>query len=354
MCPSLSGRGSLPFCFVATEVMETQQQRSVNEVDLVKFKIQAMFIVAFVAFVGGVVPMKRASPSLLSLGNAFSGGVFLAAGFLHMLAESVEGFSEIKKDSVFPYAYFWCVIGILIPLFLEKVLLQQRSHEHGVPVLLESAMTSSNSSTVGPLAPNTTSVTATLSSPIASKRFLASILLVVTLSLHALIEGLALGIEDTVADATTILIAILAHKFFADLQRMFVLNSQGFALGVSLVKGNLGTRRILQFVALVSLTTPSGIALGLLLSGTFKNLLRSVLSEAITAVAAGTFIYVALFEVIQEELGNNNTEGEQHKDSKEHDHHKSAESSNVSKTKKFLMVLLGVGVMVLVSYWHQT
>jgi zinc transporter 1/2/3 len=302
-----------------------------------------MFIVAFVAFVGGVVPMKRASPSLLSLGNAFSGGVFLAAGFLHMLAESVEGFSEIKKDSVFPYAYFWCVIGILIPLFLEKVLLQQRSHEHGVPVLLESAMTSSNSSTVGPLAPNTTSVTATLSSPIASKRFLASILLVVTLSLHALIEGLALGIEDTVADATTILIAILAHKFFA-----------GFALGVSLVKGNLGTRRILQFVALVSLTTPSGIALGLLLSGTFKNLLRSVLSEAITAVAAGTFIYVALFEVIQEELGNNNTEGEQHKDSKEHDHHKSAESSNVSKTKKFLMVLLGVGVMVLVSYWHQT
>ena len=111
---------------------------------------------------------------------------------------------------------------------------------------------------------------------------LSTLMLVVTLSVHALIEGrrqiehkidvrlqqwlsnlfslgLALGVEDRISDATTILIAILAHKFFA-----------GFALGVSLVKGNLTTRRVIQSVGLFAVTTPVGILLGLLLTSLFK------------------------------------------------------------------------------------
>jgi hypothetical protein len=68
----------------------------------------------------------------------------------------------------------------------------------------------------------------------------------------------------------------------------------------------------------------------------------------------GTFIYVALFEVIQEELGSNSFEDTHHKDSKEHDSSKITEPNNVSKMKKFVMLLLGVGVMVLVSYWHNS
>jgi zinc transporter 1/2/3 len=172
--------------------MESNQgQQTSGERDLVKFKIQALFIVAFVTFIGGLVPMKRPSPSLLSLGNAFSGGVFLAAGFLHMLAESVEGFSEIKKDSTFPYAYFWCIIGILIPLFLEKIVLQQQhSHQHGVPDLLESDTLSSSISTSTSTISSNPSVITVTSNYSFTRKFLASILLVVTLSVHALIEGM--------------------------------------------------------------------------------------------------------------------------------------------------------------------
>lgn len=62
-----------------------------TEKDLLWFKLQAMAVIGAVAFGGGMVPLKKQSASLLSYGNAFSGGVFLAAGFLHMLGESVEG-----------------------------------------------------------------------------------------------------------------------------------------------------------------------------------------------------------------------------------------------------------------------
>jgi hypothetical protein len=62
-----------------------------TEKDLLWFKLQAMAVIGAVAFGGGMVPLKKQSAALLSYGNAFSGGVFLAAGFLHMLGESVEG-----------------------------------------------------------------------------------------------------------------------------------------------------------------------------------------------------------------------------------------------------------------------
>ncbi len=71
--------------------MEEETVVTTTEKDLLWFKIQAMAIIGAVAFGGGIVPLKKQSPTLLSYGNAFSGGVFLAAGFLHMLGESVEG-----------------------------------------------------------------------------------------------------------------------------------------------------------------------------------------------------------------------------------------------------------------------
>jgi zinc transporter ZupT len=149
-------------------------------------------------------------------------------------------------------------VGILIPLFVEKIWYK---HDHSQ---IGSILTESTSGEGG------------------AKKMLSTLMLVVTLSVHALIEGrrqiehkidvrlqqwlsnlfslgLALGVEDRISDATTILIAILAHKFFA-----------GFALGVSLVKGNLTTRRVIQSVGLFAVTTPVGILLGLLLTSLFK------------------------------------------------------------------------------------
>jgi zinc transporter 1/2/3 len=94
------------------------------------YKLQAILITLVIALVGGLLPTRRqTSPTVLSLGNCFSGGIFISAAFLHMLQESVEGFATLPLKTHFPLAMFTCVLGILIPFFIEKVVLGGR-HDH--------------------------------------------------------------------------------------------------------------------------------------------------------------------------------------------------------------------------------
>ena len=56
-------------------------------------------VVLAIALVGGLVPLKvrelqQNRERVLSLGAIFSGGLFLCAGFSHMLGEALEGFQQ--------------------------------------------------------------------------------------------------------------------------------------------------------------------------------------------------------------------------------------------------------------------
>lgn len=94
------------------------------------YKMEAIAITLAIALAGGLLPTRhKFSPSLLSLGNCFSGGIFISAAFLHMLQESVEGFSTLPLKTHFPLAMFCTVLGILLPFFVEKVLLGGH-HDH--------------------------------------------------------------------------------------------------------------------------------------------------------------------------------------------------------------------------------
>jgi zinc transporter ZupT len=94
------------------------------------YKLEAILITLVIALAGGLLPIRRqASATVLSLGNCFSGGIFISAAFLHMLQESVEGFSTLPLKTHFPLAMFCTVLGILIPFFIEKVVLGG-NHDH--------------------------------------------------------------------------------------------------------------------------------------------------------------------------------------------------------------------------------
>lgn len=55
---------------------------------------------------------------------------------------------------------------------------------------------------------------------------------------------------------------------------------------MSLVKGNIPVRQLIQIVIVFSLTTPIGAGLGVGLASFFDGL-QSVLSESVKAIAAG-------------------------------------------------------------------
>ncbi len=82
------------------------------------------------------------------------------------LFQSFAGFESIENKGNFPYPYFFCVVGILIPLFVEKIWYK---HDHSQ---MSSILTESTSGEGG------------------AKKMLSTLMLVVTLSVHALIEGM--------------------------------------------------------------------------------------------------------------------------------------------------------------------
>jgi len=279
-----------------------------------RFKLQCMVIIFLTAVVGGVLPIKlKVKDRLLSFGNTLSGGFFLAAGFCHMLSESVEGFAALELDvfgSHFPYAYFLCMVGILLTFFMEKVLFSGHSHSHSHSTVSspdvsalrneDKTIERKGSLTSSPLLKEVVyeagSQEAELSRGIlkisegnsndshGSNMYVLGLLL----SVHSLIEGIALGVEDTLGDTTNILIAISGHKIF-----------DAFAFGISLVKNNTPTDKIIKYVLVFALTTPLGILMGF----TFlPNPGQSYLAEVVKAISSGTFIYIALVEVILEEF----------------------------------------------------
>jgi zinc transporter 1/2/3 len=258
--------------------------------DILLFKALAFVFIFLVGIAGGLCSRwlsgAKHSELLFSLGNAFAGGVFLGAGLLHMLPDAQEGFKNLIPESDYPWFALVCCGGFL--LFLEKVLMH---HEH--------------SQQVEP----TPKETATLSP--------YPYVLLVVLSVHSIITGIALGTEGRISQASVILLAVLAHK-----------GTASFSLGISLFRANVPCGRIYRMIALFALMTPLGILLGVGCMHLMDGWMERAFEAGFDALAAGTFLYVALLDIVDDEFSRR--------------HHLAL---------KFGLVILGLAVMAVVAIW---
>ncbi len=209
-----------------------------------------VFFIIATALVGGYLAfkIKKSKKSVLyfSLGNTFAAGIFLGAGLIHMLPDAAEGFSALLQSD-FPFASFITALGFLLILFIEK------------------SMSSSKE--------NITYV------------------LIFVLSIHSIIAGIALGSEIIMAQSIIIAIAILAHK-----------GSAAFALGVNMIKSKLETRKIAKLIIIFSIMTPFGILIGVLLTHVLDGHAIKFSIATFDALAAGTFLYIAIMDIFNEEF----------------------------------------------------
>jgi zinc transporter 1/2/3 len=294
------------------------------------FKVKAFLVLLVIGIFGGLLPLKARElhanrDRYLALGNTFSGGLFLCAGFSHMLGEAIEGFAELELPAEPPLLL--CLLGILTTLFVEKVLLSYftdadngggsegggngnddggvsshvgHSHAHGL-LTIDHRRGGGGGDNIDSTAKSRALVGSSLQ----------TYMLTILLSLHSIIEGVALGVEENIGDASRVLMAIAAHKAFA-----------AFALGLSLVRGGANSATLFRIVILFGLMSPAGVVLGALFTLSLADATESVWSSSIQAFAAGSFVYVALVEILLEEFA-------QPKD----------------RALKFVLLLLGVGVM---------
>lgn len=266
--------------------------------DLLAFKSIAFGLVAVTGLVAGLVPLRMADGDghqrFFGLSNAFAGGIFLGASLIHMLPDGMDALGEGAE--AYPLAAALAAAGFLLILGLERVLLSGQEESE---VVVRSA---TKGAAVGSRSTHET---------------IFPYVLLMVLSVHSLIAGAALGLETTAAASIGILVAILAHK-----------GSAAFALGISMGKGAVERGRATRLIVLFAFTTPIGILIGGLVSQGLSTSAALIAQGVIDGVAAGTFLYVAVLDIIQEEF-----------------------AEPVDRGAKFAFVILGLAFMAVLAVW---
>lgn len=237
--------------------------------------LKLAFAVAILATgtLGGAIPLSRhdegRNARFLGLGNAFAAGIFLGAGVIHMLPDAGAVWRSLGWS--YPIGYLLAALAVVAMLLFEHVLLPERAHAmvHHAP----SGQPFAHVEEIGAHGPLTPYAVLT------------------ALSIHSFLAGLALGAQSSVAGALVIFLAIVAHK-----------STAGFALGVSLVRSRMGKGRAWRLLVLFALATPLGILLGTALDDGLAGPARLVFEAVFLSLAAGTFTYVALLDILRDEF----------------------------------------------------
>ncbi|XP_033749186.1 zinc transporter ZIP3-like [Pecten maximus] len=330
-------------------------------------KIAAIFVVFGITFFFGVTPiwlLKMLSNKMtnisrlqyfVSLTNCFAGGVFLGTAILHLIQESMETLAEALPEVEFPLSGALIGTGFFIVLGIEHAVglfsknedspFLDHGHDHGQkshnqeyqahdskmePLkgslfvntnhpLIPKASRLGNQAGIRPSGYQSTGQTLTnvkmshTPTPVEVKekkstiidtsgdgrskttRRIRAVILVIALSIHMIFEGMAIGLQNTVSNTWTLVAAISVHK-------AVIVFSVGLKMK-EIVEGNL---RIILYILYLSLVSPIGIAVGLAVTstGSGNDSVQNKSSGILQSLAAGTFLYVTFFEILQKELSN--------------------------------------------------
>ncbi|XP_060611852.2 zinc transporter ZIP1-like [Anolis sagrei] len=257
---------------------------------LLGLKAGCLVALALVPLLCGILPAAvllrrrlRGAPGsgagIRSLLSCAAGGVFLAACLLDVVPDSLEDL-RLQTRSLspdFPLPELILALGFLLVLVVEHVLLDCSEGRPGPDTASEPLLSDSESHV----------------HPSSSSPFRA-LVLTLSLCLHSVFEGLALGLQETAARLLRLAGAVLLHKAAMALSMSLLL----------LTQSRLPLRSALLALTAFALASPLGLGLGLLLtfqdpsSPSSENGARSLLQ----GVAAGTFLYITFLEILPQEL----------------------------------------------------
>ncbi|CAG0899011.1 unnamed protein product [Darwinula stevensoni] len=249
--------------------------------------IGTMFLLALIF---GLIPLKlmrriatRGSPTqgdpaesplaiFLCMANCFSGGVFLTVCLLDLIPKVNSEEDSLRATGLLPTLYplgmFIIAFGAILLLILEQIVTRHQREGEEEPLIQGEP-----------------------SRPQPHHSGLRAVILVLTLSLHSIFEGIAVGIQLKENDALGLFIAVILHKSII-----------AFSLGLSLAKTRLRFSAMLWAIALFSLMSPLGIGIGMSVVGSESGTALSISSYVLQGLACGSFLYVTFFEVLPEEF----------------------------------------------------
>lgn len=235
----------------------------------------------------------------------------MAAGSIHLLPDSADGLEDLNGLGGYPLApllaYSTFILLLITHMLAEYFAVYAMAGETDDRSQL--VMNNGEEVAVGAIARGMGS-----SSP---RHWVAAIVLLFALGFHSFLAGLSLGAQTKVKDVVDILGPILAHKTLA-----------AVALGSSIVKAHAPNHVFYTLITLFSLTTPLGVVVGLAIAQFSDD---QVWAAGCLSLAAGTFIYVAAFEIMPEAL--------------------TVKNGLIKLLIQFVCLVLGFGLMAMLAVW---
>lgn len=270
--------------------------------------------------------------------NCFSGGVFLSTTLLTLLPEGREAMSEVS-DSHFPFTELLTVGGYLLILFIENVAstVCHRKHEPKSAQEVSSSQ-EANTHCSEPVENNHASyqegnvifysaggetvrgsaevnndrcVTHQVKQEISTRTNselcvsgtdnhehvhrvtnIRDLVLLIALSIHMLFDGLGVGLVDEESKVWSLLAAVSIHRVL-----IF------FSTGLTLCENNNAVKFLVAMLYMC-LVAPIGLGIGIAISSHGEGFAMMVISAVLQGVAVGTFLYVAICEILTREFEN--------------------------------------------------
>ncbi|XP_064475134.1 zinc transporter ZIP1-like [Ornithodoros turicata] len=274
-------------------------------------------------------PRKRQKyEAAISYVSCLGGGVFLSTIFLHLLPESRlqlnKGLEMHHIKTTFPVLELICIIGFLLVLTLEQLALTWKEHDDALRLAALAAGNPTTHLNGQPLASHYGTLPngpfhvhgdfppGSLSRPEnfpqddeeeeedpdyhsvhedpSSHSALRTFILVLSLSVHSVFEGMAIGVQQDLQSTVQLLAAVAIHKCIL-----------AFTLGLNLRPSRLKRCAVVACSVLFSAMAPIGIAIGIVIieeGGQGAILATGVLQ----GISCGTFLYVTFFEVLPHEM----------------------------------------------------
>ncbi|TMW88193.1 hypothetical protein EJD97_018931 [Solanum chilense] len=240
---------------------------------------------------------KNDYSSLQFMIKAFAAGVILATGFIHILPDAFESLTSpcLSEDlwGSFPFAGFVAMMSAIFTLMMESFASgyhrraelrkaqpvnigdeqgQDEHIDHGPQILLERSDSSS-----------------------LMRHRLISQVLELGILVHSVIIGISLGTTENPKTIKPLLIALSFHQFF-----------EGMGLGGCISQAKYKVRTIIIMVLFFTVTTPSGIAIGMMISKGYNEQSSTALivQGVLNSASAGILIYMALVDLLATDFMN--------------------------------------------------
>ncbi|KAL5259108.1 hypothetical protein ACHWQZ_G009534 [Mnemiopsis leidyi] len=249
------------------------------------------------------------SKAHLSLLSAFSGGVLIGTTFLHLFPEVSESAAKFRCtagiDSSYPVGELLICVGLIAVMIIENMAAEYEHVAHQIQLQTrmdeeedESAALfdphqkphhghSHGHSHDGPGHDHVSHFT------MSEELGWGAYILVVALSIHSILEGIAIGLADTVEDLITLFLSVIIHEVCL-----------AFALGLKLFADKHTIKQFVVSLSIFVISCPVGIGIGMVVVRHFTDDTLTQVVFVLKALATGTFVQVTFLEIVAPEFAH--------------------------------------------------